>query len=132
TTETYLSALPWQDQSFWKNRIGETLTPQSIVFSKSGKWDSDTEVRVSSDTSYKSVACIFGDQIILKKGIAHPFLNEPIVYYGNLDIAKIVNSISSRVTVSGLINSWTDLMSNESAMQLVHTFKQFGILEAVC
>ncbi len=132
TTETYLSALPWQDQAFWKNRIRKTSTASNILFSNSGKWDSDTEVRVSSDTSYKSVACIFGDQIVRKKGIAHPFLDEPIVYYGNLDVEKLVNSISGRVTVSGLINSWTDLMSNESAIQLVHTFKQFGILEAVC
>jgi flavin-dependent dehydrogenase len=131
TTETYLSALPWQDQPFWKNRIRKTSTLPHISFPQSGKWDSSTEVRVSSETSYKSVACIFGDQIVLKKGIVHPFLDEPIVYYGNLDAAKIVNSISGKVTISGLIDSWADLMSNESAIQLIQTFKRFGILETV-
>ena len=132
TTETYLSALPRQDQSFWKNRIRKSLTPSHVILSQSDKWDSNTEVRVSSETSYKSVTCIFGDQIVSKKGIFHPFLDEPIVYCGNLDAVKIVDSISGKVTVSGLVNSWTDLMSNERAIQLVHAFRQFGILEAVC
>jgi flavin-dependent dehydrogenase len=131
TTEYYSSALPGQDQSFWKKRIRKTSSPPYVIFSQPDKWNSETEVRVSSATSYKSLACIFGDQIVSKKGIFHPFLDEPIVYCGNLDAVKIINSISGKVTVSDLVNSWTDLMSNESAIQLVHTFKQFGILEMV-
>jgi flavin-dependent dehydrogenase len=131
TTETYLSALLWQDQFFWKNRIRKTSAPSHIILSQSDKWDSDTEIRVSSETSYKSVACIYGDQIVRKEGIVHPFLDEPIVYYGNLDATKIINSISGKVTVSTLLDSWRNLMPNESAVRLVQSFRQCGILEAI-
>jgi flavin-dependent dehydrogenase len=130
TANSYLSASHWQDRPFWKNRIKETLPAPHVLSSESGHWDPDTVIQVSSDTEFKSVACISGDLVIRKTGIVHPDLDEPIVYYSNFDAAKMVESIRGKLSVSGIINNWAELMSRENAAQLLNKFKQLGILEA--
>jgi flavin-dependent dehydrogenase len=131
TRQAYSSALPWQDQSFWKSRIPKTQTTPNVVQSELDRWDSETEIRVSSEISYKPVACIEGDQIVLKTGIHHPFLDEPIVYLGEQDAAKLIDSVSGKISMGRLIHSWTKSIPGEKAVQLLRLFRQFGILEEV-
>jgi flavin-dependent dehydrogenase len=131
TANSYLSATPWQDQPFWKNRIKKTLPAPHVLSSESAYWEPDTLIQVSSEIKFKPVACIYGDQVIRKTGIIHPDLDEPIVYYSHFDAAKMVETIRGKLSVSGIINNWAELMPYENAAQLLNKFKQLGILEAV-
>ena len=127
---SYLTAEPWHDQPFWKNRISKTLPIPHVPSSDSDLWNSETIVRISSETEFKPVACIFGDHVVRKTGIVHPDLDEPIVYYSNFNAAEMLQCISGKSSVSGIINNWAELMPHDSAAQFLDKFKLLGILEA--
>jgi hypothetical protein len=134
TSDSYALATCWKDQPFWQNRIlrGTTITKgEPQVDTK--LWQSDTRIRISPETILKPVACIDKDLITRKMGIVHPGLDGPMVYSQNQEIEKIMNIMGSGMTVSDLVQSWTQIMPHASAVQLVHSLKRVGILEAaVC
>jgi flavin-dependent dehydrogenase len=132
TTDSYASAACWKDQPFWQKRtVRRTGVSTRELQGDTKFWESATRIRISPEAILKSVACIDKDLITCKMGILHPGLDGPMVYCQNQEIDKIMKMIGNRMTVSDLVNSWTQIMPHANAVQLIHSLKRVGILEAV-
>ena len=96
---------------------------------KSDHWDKSTQIRTSEKVRWKLMACIEGDLITSKMALVHPGLPFPMVYWQNLAMEKVIDTISSNQTVSNLLNSWTHLMQSASALELLTVLREAGVID---
>jgi flavin-dependent dehydrogenase len=126
-SKSYSSALCWQDRPFWKNRTMEENVSYRNIPTDAG-WSSEMMIKLSPDVILQSVACIEDDLVCRKMGLIHPGLDRPMVYWQNLEMEKVINTIAGNMTISDLIHAWSGIMPGSNAVQLIYTLRQAGVL----
>jgi flavin-dependent dehydrogenase len=129
-SKNYALATCWQHEPFWKNR---TIYPNDLrpfLKTEPGTWDQTTLIKASDAITLKLVGCIEGDFITQKLALVHPGIPNPMVYWQNIEIAKVIETLNGGQTVAGLMNSWSRVMPPASALELLHILKGAGVLHA--
>jgi flavin-dependent dehydrogenase len=130
-SKNYSSAAHWQDQPFWKKR---TMNGKDSILNLPvdvPSWNPEKMIKLSPDLILKSVACIEGDLITSKTGLIHPGLERPMVYWQNLEMKKLIETVTGNITFTELIREWSGIMPPPNAVQLINTLHRAGVLEIV-
>jgi flavin-dependent dehydrogenase len=129
-SKSYSSALCWQDQPFWKNRtMKENISNRNIP--TDAGWSSEMVIKLSPDVILQSVICIDADLVCRKIGLIHPGLDGPMVYWQNLEMRKLIESVAGSKTISDLIRAWSVFMPPPNAVQLMYTLRRAGVLNII-
>jgi hypothetical protein len=130
TSGNYASAGCWKDKAFWKNRTTYHNDLKPALEPVAGDWDQATLIKASNEITLKSVGCIEGDFMTQKLALLHPGLRNPMVYWQNIEIAKVIETLNGGQTVASIMNSWSRFMHPANAVELLNILKGAGVLHA--
>jgi flavin-dependent dehydrogenase len=128
-SKSYASAECWQDQLFWKKRtINKNDSIRNLPVD-ARPWNPEMMIKISPELILKSVACIEGDLITSKMGLIHPGLERPMVYWQNLEMKNLIETVPGSIAISDLIRKWSGIMPPPNAVKLVYLLRQAGVLD---
>jgi flavin-dependent dehydrogenase len=124
----YADAYPGKNYPFWVKRIMKVNRSESMSAQES--WTPSQRVEFSPETGLVPTGCIVGNQVSSRAGLIHPMLNRPIVFWENMEIASILETLQGRFELSEWIRRWSEKINPVGAVRLFDQLKNMGVLVA--
>lgn len=93
--------------AFWQSRAaGATAEPDKPARPTSGFPAPNLPVALSPEATIADEPCIVGDLVAMKPALHHPALERPVAFLGGWEVATLLRSVQTGMTLDALMNAW--------------------------
>jgi flavin-dependent dehydrogenase len=116
----YAQVAVGRESRFWQRRGTEKVpSPERSKTNRSGNLESETLIRLSSETQTNFTPCLAGDFVVMSKAITHPSITDPLVFLENVSVAPLLKCLRRPLTVDQTLKERSRSISGERAERIL-------------
>ena len=106
------------DRPFWRRRAGAT-PPLPPPRRDPPDLTADTRLRLAEDTRLVLTPCIQGDLVVPLRAVEHPGLERAVAFLGGVELAPLLDGLSSVRTAAEVLRQWTGRVPARTAADIL-------------